>query len=72
MKTPIAMVMLLTVSAAAADLTGKWSGTFRVEGGDHPIPQLFILKKTETLPVLVARMQRSSIQLRMAGSTATT
>ena len=45
MKTHIAIVMLLTVSAAAGDLTGKWSGTFKVEGGDHPIPQLFILKQ---------------------------
>ncbi len=29
----------------AGDLTGKWSGTFKVDGGDHNVPQLFILKQ---------------------------
>jgi hypothetical protein len=29
----------------ASDLTGKWSGTFKVDGGDHTVPQLFILKQ---------------------------
>jgi hypothetical protein len=45
MKKTIAVVMLLSVAALAADLTGKWSGTFRVDGGDHTVPQLFILKQ---------------------------
>ena len=45
MKKTIAVVMLLAVTAMAADLTGKWSGTFKVDGGDHTVPQLFILKQ---------------------------
>jgi hypothetical protein len=36
---------LLAASAMANDLTGKWSGTFKVDGGDHTVPQLFILKQ---------------------------
>jgi hypothetical protein len=45
MKKTIAVIMLWTVAAMAADLTGKWSGTFKVGGGDHTVPQLFILKQ---------------------------
>ena len=45
MKKIIVVVMLLVVSAMAGDLTGKWSGTFKVDGGDHGVPQLFILKQ---------------------------
>lgn len=45
MKRVIAVVLLLTVSAMASDLTGKWSGSFKVDGGDHGVPQLFILKQ---------------------------
>jgi len=41
----IAIVTLLAASAMASDLTGKWSGTFKVDGGDHTVPQLFILKQ---------------------------
>ena len=40
------VLLLLPLSIAfAADLTGKWSGTFRATGADHDIPQLFILKQ---------------------------
>src|SRR5271169_772219 len=45
MKMTMAAVMLLAVSAMAGNLTGKWSGSFKVEGGDHNVPQLFILKQ---------------------------
>jgi hypothetical protein len=45
MKKTFAIVMLLAVTVMAADLTGKWSGTFKVDGGDHTVPQLFILKQ---------------------------
>ena len=45
MKKIILVVMLLAVSAMAGDLTGKWSGTFKVDGGDHTVPQLFLLKQ---------------------------
>jgi hypothetical protein len=45
MKKTIAILMLLASSAMAGDLTGKWSGAFKVGGGDHNVPQLFILKQ---------------------------
>jgi hypothetical protein len=48
MKRVIAILILLAVSAAGMDVTGRWSGTFKVEGGDHTIPQLFILKQDGT------------------------
>jgi hypothetical protein len=48
-KAKIAAVVLLAVSAMAggppSDLTGKWSGAFKADGGDHSVPQLFILKQ---------------------------
>jgi hypothetical protein len=37
--------LLCGISATAADLTGKWSGSFKAEGADHSIPQLIILKQ---------------------------
>ncbi len=45
MKKMIAVVMLLAAAALPSDLSGKWSGTFKVDGGDHTVPQLFILKQ---------------------------
>lgn len=45
MNRTIAVVTLLAASTMASDLTGKWSGTFKVDGGDHTVPQLFILKQ---------------------------
>jgi hypothetical protein len=45
MKRAIALVMLLAAGAMAGDLTGKWSGNFKVNGGDHNVPQLFTLKQ---------------------------
>ena len=45
MKRAIALVMLFALGAMASDLTGKWSGSFKVEGGDHNVPQLFSLKQ---------------------------
>lgn len=44
MKT-LAMVLLLTLAGTNVDLSGKWSGSFKVEGGDHEVSQLFILKQ---------------------------
>ena len=46
MRKLFAIVVLLTVSASAGDLNGKWSGTFKVDGGDHDIPQIFILQQS--------------------------
>lgn len=45
MKRTLALLVLFAVSAMASDLTGKWSGTFTVRGGDHTVPQLFTLKQ---------------------------
>lgn len=45
MKKVTAILLLFTTVAMAGDLTGRWSGTFKVEGGDHNVPQLFILKQ---------------------------
>jgi hypothetical protein len=45
MNRTVTAVLLLAASAMAGDLTGKWSGTFKVDGGDHSVPQLFILKQ---------------------------
>jgi hypothetical protein len=41
----IALVLLVAMHAMAGDVTGKWSGTFRADGADHDVPQLFILKQ---------------------------
>ncbi|HKF04669.1 MAG TPA: hypothetical protein VKB49_20265 [Candidatus Sulfotelmatobacter sp.] len=45
MKKIMGILLLLVSTAVAADLSGKWSGTFRATGADHDIPQLFILKQ---------------------------
>lgn len=45
MKRAMAVVLLLAANAMAGDLTGKWSGSFKVDGADHDVPQLFILKQ---------------------------
>lgn len=45
MKETIALVVLLAAGAMAGDLTGTWSGNFKVDGGDHTVPQFFILKQ---------------------------
>jgi hypothetical protein len=45
MKNAMAVILLLAASAMAGDLTGKWSGAFKVDGGDHNVPQLFLLKQ---------------------------
>jgi hypothetical protein len=43
MKRMIALWMMLALAAIAADVSGKWTGSFKVNGGDHNVPQLFIL-----------------------------
>jgi hypothetical protein len=42
MKRTIAVVLLLAMHATAGDLTGKWAGSFRADGADRDVPQLFI------------------------------
>jgi hypothetical protein len=45
MNKPTLAVFLLAINLMAANVTGRWSGRFRVDGGDHDIPQLLILKQ---------------------------
>jgi hypothetical protein len=45
MRKIVAILLLLVSTAIAADLSGKWSGTFRATGADHDVPQLFVLKQ---------------------------
>jgi len=45
MKKAIAVVLLLAMHAMAVDLSGKWSGSFKADGADHDVPQLFIFKQ---------------------------
>ena len=45
MKKTIAIILLLAVNAMAEDLSGKWSGEFKVDGGGHDVPQLFMFKQ---------------------------
>ncbi len=45
MKKTIVLLLLFALNAMAGDLTGKWSGSFRANGADHDVPQLFILKQ---------------------------
>ena len=45
MKKLIAIILLLAVNAMAQDFSGKWSGEFKVNGGDHSVPQLFIFRQ---------------------------
>jgi hypothetical protein len=48
MRKAIAVVLLLAMNAMAGDLTGKWSGSFKVDGADHDVPQLLIFKQDGT------------------------
>jgi hypothetical protein len=40
------VVALLSILAfAVGDVSGNWHGSFRVDGGDHDVPQLLFLKE---------------------------
>lgn len=41
----VLITVLFTLNLEAANTTGRWSGQFRVEGGDHDIPQLILIKQ---------------------------
>jgi hypothetical protein len=45
LQKALAMIALLAVGTMASELTGTWSGTFKVSGGDHSTPQIVILKQ---------------------------
>lgn len=47
-KTVALLITLLALAAGNHDLSGKWSGNFRVDGGDHNVPQLFIFQQRGT------------------------
>lgn len=77
MKNLIA-ILLLTATAFAGDVTGKWSGTFKVDGGDHDIPQVFTLKQQgktlsgsggpnaeEQYPIETGRVEAVSVQFEL-------
>ena len=37
--------LLFIFGLAVGDVTGNWHGSFRVDGGDHDVPQLLLLKQ---------------------------
>ena len=45
MKAFVLVILLLAANLMAADLTGRWTGDFKVNGGDHNVPQLLILQQ---------------------------
>ena len=45
MKKVIAFVLVCCAAAMAGDVTGTWTGTFKVSGGDHTVPQVIVLKQ---------------------------
>ena len=45
MKRVLAIVVLFGMGAIASDVTGAWSGAFKVNGGDHGVQQLIMLKQ---------------------------
>ena len=73
-----ATIVLLAATAAAGDISGKWSGSFKVDGGDHNVPQLFILKQqgksltgsggpnaSEQYPIENGRVDYSKVQFEL-------
>lgn len=48
MRSCFALILLVAVQMTAADLSGKWSGSFKAEGADQSIPQLIILTQRGT------------------------
>lgn len=78
MKAFVTAILLLATSLMAADLTGKWSGSFKVSGGDQTVPQLFILQQqgnklsgsggpnaAEQYPVENGRFDRSHVRFEL-------
>ncbi|MGA8729220.1 MAG: hypothetical protein WB608_10760 [Terracidiphilus sp.] len=39
----LGLALLLAMATAIGSLSGKWEGSFRVAGGEHEVPQLFVL-----------------------------
>ncbi|HEX6824639.1 MAG TPA: hypothetical protein VF123_21440 [Candidatus Sulfotelmatobacter sp.] len=47
-KTIALVITLVALTTANPDFSGRWSGNFRVDGGDHNVPQLFIFQQQGT------------------------
>ena len=57
----LAVALLFIVGLPVGDVSGNWHGSFRVDGGDHYVPQLLLLKEDGTkLTDRDARMQPSA------------
>ena len=39
------LALLFIHGLAVGDVSGNWNGSFRVDGGDHDVPQLLLLKQ---------------------------
>jgi hypothetical protein len=44
----LALALLLALGFAVGSVSGNWHGSFRVDGGDHDVPQLLLLKEDGT------------------------
>ena len=47
-RTIALLITLLAVATVNHEFTGRWSGNFRVDGGDHNVPQLFMFQQQGT------------------------
>jgi hypothetical protein len=41
----LVVALLFILGLAVGDVSGNWHGSFRVDGGDHDVPQLLLLKE---------------------------
>ena len=41
----LVVALLFILGLAVGDVSGNWHGSFRVDGGDHDVPQLLTLKE---------------------------
>jgi hypothetical protein len=41
----LVLALFFTLGSAVGDVSGSWRGSFRVDGGDHDVPQLLLLKE---------------------------
>ena len=42
------VALLFILGLTVGDVSGNWHGSFRVDGGDHDVPQLLLLKEDGT------------------------
>lgn len=41
----LVVALLFILGVPVGDVSGNWHGSFRVDGGDHDVPQLLLLKE---------------------------